>query len=271
MISVVIFITGWASAMGCMLYALWLNLNKRQQEKEAKDPLLAKLRSRKQTGAIFGFVMSIGFVFLSMGVIFYFENLEHQRTWIPVSAVITNREKKMTDDGPSYSFYISYEYQGHTYNHIRLNKSNSSMRVGNALSVRVDPTDPKTAELVTKHPILPLLFSVLGLIPFLLGLFCVRSAIRDIARLKKAQADTGDTTTHTAVSAEKGAASKRLPARTKPLWKRLVKAAVSLSIFIIFVYEICRYWSVNPPISYALIVLGAFILYRPLLSFFRKH
>ncbi len=271
MISVVIFIIGWVSAMGCMLYALWLNPNKRQREKEAKDPLLAKLRSRKQTGLLFGFIMPIGFVFLSMGVIFYFENLEHQRTWIPVSAVITNQEKKMTDNGPSYSFYISYEYQGHSYSHIPLNESNSSMRVGNALSVRVDPTDPEKAELVTKYPILPLLFSGLGLIPFLLGLFCVRSAIRDIARLKKNHTDTPVPTDHAAVPVGKGAAPKRPPARMESLWKRLVKAVVSLSIFIIFVYEICKYWSINQSISYALIGLGAFILYRPIRSFFRNR
>lgn len=104
------------------------------------------MKKKKSALSMFFFLFLIaGVALLIAGIIVLCSGMRFRKDAVEVSAVITNVETYGSGDDTHHSVWVEYEYDGKTYDNVRLNEYNSGMYTGKEITVLVSPKDPGRA------------------------------------------------------------------------------------------------------------------------------
>ena len=142
---------------------------KRDPEKEAKDPSLARKSKKKELGFLFAAIFFFGLLFVFMGYCIYETDADRTLNWIAVQAKISGTYYDRLDE--SRTFLVNYVINGNVYEKIRLGYYSSFENMGDAITILVNPDDPTNIQTKPSTPIVPMIFGGIGgLIPSLVSI-----------------------------------------------------------------------------------------------------
>lgn len=91
---------------------------------------------------ISGVFFAAGVLVLLFSVYLFHQYSQIEDELVPVQAVIERIEVRRRNDDTDHDVYVSYTYQGQTYDNVRLNRYSSSMDEGDILTLNIHPDDP---------------------------------------------------------------------------------------------------------------------------------
>lgn len=105
-------------------------------------------RKRNASGNSFFLTFAIiGVILLAVGIIWFVKNMEFRKNAAEISAVIDNIETSRDSDGDlHHTVYVSYEYDGEEYSHVRISTYTSGMYVGKRIKILCDPDNPRRVD-----------------------------------------------------------------------------------------------------------------------------
>ncbi len=230
-----------------------------EPEKEAKDPTLARSKSKKRMGFLFGFLFLFGLLFVFMGYIIDETYTTRMLTWDAAQAVITGFYRDTLND--TSTFLVSYQYQGQFFENIDLSYYDSFMLRGDTVPILIDPKHPTSIQYAEGMSWTPLIFGGVGGILALIGLYNIVSVILGTSRWIVTSTETPKTIgigpNPTQVLAGKGFQAE-WNGEVPKIWKYLFISVIILIIGSAFGYAIYQYWDRQRGMSYFII---AFLIY----------
>lgn len=122
------------------------------------------------------FIFSL--VFTSIGVVPYAIYLENKDECDMVTAIIVDYEVDYSDDDATYTFFVTYEYNGTIYSNKELDYSTSSMWLGDEVTIYVRKDNPEKFYSEPKELIPFMIMGLLmGLVP---TIFLINKKKKDI-------------------------------------------------------------------------------------------
>lgn len=127
-------------------------------------------REKLASGLLSGVFLSIGVIFFVSGILWMVNILQFRSRAVEVYGQIERIETSWDSDGESSrEVYITYTYNGKTYNNVRINTYTSSMYEGKKITLFCDPYNSGRVELKSTLYLAPVLFIVIGAIFSLVG------------------------------------------------------------------------------------------------------
>lgn len=127
-------------------------------------------REKLASGLLSGVFLSIGVIFFVSGILWMVNILQFRSRAVEVYGQIERIETSWDSDGESSrEVYITYTYNGKTYNNVRINTYTSSMYEGKEITLFCDPYNSGRVELKSTLYLAPVLFIVIGAIFSLVG------------------------------------------------------------------------------------------------------
>lgn len=239
-------------------------------EKEAKDPSLARKRKKKQAGFLFAGILCFGLLFVFMGYCIYATDQHRMIHWISVQAVISGTYYDNLDE--SRTFLVNYIFNGNVYEKIRVGYYSDLQRIGDAITILVDPAKPTSIQSKPSAPIVPMIFGGVGGLISLVSLYNIISVLlgtsRWIVTSNNAPKTISDGPDATAVIAGKGLEAEWQPDKEpSKYWRWLFYFVIIAIIGGAWGYGIYGYWQTNRNMAYVTIAILVFVTF----NIFRTH
>lgn len=125
--------------------------------------------------SIFGIA---GLCLLIGGVFLFSSSMKFQKRAVKLEAEIVSIETHRDSDGDvSHSVYVTYNYNGRTYDFVSLGSYSSGMYVGKIIEIYCDPEKPGHIMSGFGIYLAPIILLVMGLVSFLVGLIPIMNSI----------------------------------------------------------------------------------------------
>ncbi|MBQ3515035.1 MAG: DUF3592 domain-containing protein [Lachnospiraceae bacterium] len=131
--------------------------------------------------SIFGFV---GIVILFVGFYQLIKTTTFNKTAVSTTATITDIKVYDSGDDTEHQVFVSYEFEGQTYENIQLNGYSSTMHEGKEITVYLDPDSPTDVRIKSMEVLATIMLFFMGILFFLIGFFGLFNKIKAAHRKK---------------------------------------------------------------------------------------
>ncbi|MBQ4523943.1 MAG: DUF3592 domain-containing protein [Lachnospiraceae bacterium] len=132
----------------------------------------------------FGLFGCIGILILIVGFYQLIHTITFNKTAVSTTATITDIQTYTSKGDTHHNVFITYEFEGKTYENIQISGYSSSMHEGKELTVYLDPDAPTDARVKSIDIAATVILFILGIVFFLVGFLNLFSRIK-AARQKK--------------------------------------------------------------------------------------
>lgn len=128
----------------------------------------------------------IGIAVILCAVWVFVRGMQFRKTAVSVTAKIEDINTSYDNDGDAHhQVFVTYTFEGQTYEKVSLNEYSSNMYVGKSIDLLCDPKNPGRVETNSNFYIVVIVLSIMGIVSFCVGAIPLCFSIKKILQKKR--------------------------------------------------------------------------------------